>query len=227
MKKVLLFTMAVCLAGTLQATIVIDDYTSTNPAGGWYMVSNGATQTKSETGLSGVYGGSRYTTYYSDFAGAAQSMAIEGGRWSISNGGTAYGKGTLLYNGGGVVGGLALNLTSGTKFLVDTYFDHVAFGKNTVLSITLNDGVQAATVSKTWTATQIINVQQTETFLFSSFLSQNPLLNLGSIDSIQLYLETDKAGDYALVTGFVTDAIPEPATMLLLGIGGLLLRKRS
>ncbi len=131
----------------------------------------------------------------------------------------------MTYDGGG--GGLALDLNNGTKFLIDTWFDPVGLNKNTVLSIAMDDGAQTATVAKIWTVYQVINFQVTEDFLFSSFLAQKPSIDLSSIDSITLYMETDQAGDYALLTGFSTDAIPEPASMALFALGGLAMMRRK
>jgi hypothetical protein len=230
MKKLITICAVVtvlAIGSAAQATIVIDDYSS--PAAGWTLnaVTLGVPVTKSETGLSGVYGSTRDTVYTVSGTGLfGTSMTMGYGWCAQNNGSSSWSKATLTYNGGGA-GGLGLDLTSGTEFSVDTWFDHVGNGKNSVLSLTLNDGSQTATVSKIWTTYQAIGDYGTETFSFTDFLSANPSLNLSSIDSIELYLETDMAGDYAMVTGLTTDAVPEPATVFILGLGALSLIRRK
>lgn len=219
------------MATVSQATIIIDDYISTDPAGGWdlYATTFDTVVTKSETDLSGVYGGSRDTSYTVGNAGLQADldfgtrMSLGDGWYSHSNDLSTWSKGTLTYNGGG--SGLGLDLTSGTKFSVDASFDHVGNEKQSVLSIIINDGTHTATVAKSWTTYESIGLT-TEEFLFSAFTTVNPHIDLSSIDSIALYLETDNAGDYS-VRNFSTDAtVPEPATIVLLGLGCLVLLKR-
>ncbi len=231
MKKLITICAVVtvlAIGSAAQATIVIDDFNS--PAAGWTLkaVTLGVPLTKSETGLSGVYGGTRDTVYTVNGTGLfGTSMDMGYGWCAQNNGSSSWSKATLTYNGGGGAGGIGLDLTSGTEFSVDTWFDHVGYQKNSVLSLTLNDGSQTATVSKIWTTYQAIGDYGTETFLFTDFLVANPSLNLSSIDSIALYLETDMAGDYAMVTGLSTDAVPEPATVCILGLGALSLLRRK
>jgi len=231
MKKLMLVSALVVLAVGLSAnaTIVLDDFMTTNPAGGWGIIAAtlGTPVTMSETGLSGVYGGTRDTSYTVYVSKTGASMDMGYGETAQNNGSSGWSKAALTYNSGGGAGGLGLDLMSGTKFSVDRVFDHMGNLKNTVFSITLFDGVQTATVSKIWTTYLYSNVTVTEDFLFSSFLAQNAALNLSSIDTITLYLETDKAGDYLLTGGLYTDAIPEPATIAILSLGGLLLRRKK
>jgi len=244
MKIPILVTAVVVLLalGTAaQAVIVIDDFTDfmtpvVAPAVldtdgitdyGWYIKATalGVAYNYAETGLS-IYGGTRNSSYtvYGSLSGTMMTM---GSGWATeNNGSSSWSQSTLTYDAGGA--GLNLNLTSGTKLSVDRIFDHMGNLKNTVFSIKLDDGAQTATVSKIWTSYVVSNVQVTDDFLFSSFLAQNGSLNLASIDKITLYLETDKAGDYSLLTGLTTDAVPEPSSIIALvaGLGPLLAFRR-
>jgi hypothetical protein len=105
--------------------------------------------------------------------------------------------------------------------------DHLGYQKTSVLRITLNDSLNTAVVSKIWTTYLSVGDYANYDFLFSDFISNNPSLDLSSIDSIKLYMETDMSGDYAMVASFTTDAIPEPATIAILSLGGLLLRRKK
>jgi hypothetical protein len=227
MKRSMIAAMSVvavlAISSAAQATIIIDDFTS--PAGGWTLTTTtiGVPVTQSETGLAGVYGGSRDTVYtVGGMIGGTSwfgtSTSIEPGVWFLSNSTKSWSKGTLTYNGGGGAGGLNLNLTSGTQFSFDALFDHVGASKNSVLSLTLNDGLQAATVSKVWTSVDPIPPAP-QTFSFAAFLSGNPSLNLSSIDSISVYLETDRAGDYEIHVLSTDAVVPEPGTIALLATG--------
>ena len=233
MKKLLLVSALVMLAVGLsaQATIVLDDFMTNDPLGYWGLTCTTANVAVygSETGLAGTIGGSRDVMFNANNAGSSW-FSIGGGYADQSNSSNKYSLSEMTYNGGGGAGGLNLNLTSGTKFSVDYWIDHLGYQKQSVLRITLNDGLNTAVVSKIWSPPApvvYINDEVTYDFAFSDFLSNNPLIDLSSIDSIKLYMETDMAGDYAMVTGFTTDAIPEPATIAILSLGGLLLRRKK
>lgn len=227
----------VALCVTSAQAYMIDDFTATDPAGGWTLngTTLGVAVAKSETGLplSNVFGGTRDTSF-TEYGSLDANMvmgysAYYDWGWEVqNNSSSSWSVAELTYDGGGGAGGLDLNLTTGTKLSVDRWFDHMGLGKNTVLSITLDDGAETATVAKIWSTYTVSNVLETEDFLFTDFLADNASLDLSSIDTITLYLETDQAGDYILANGLSTDAIPEPATIGLLGLVGLLFaRKRK
>jgi hypothetical protein len=240
MKKLITVCATVMLiAGMAQATIVLDDFkTNANVTGhswGLKCTTKNVPVYNSETGLAGTYGGSRDTMFNANGSSSSgintSALTLGGeingtavGRLILGNPSFWYNLTELTYNGNGT--GLDLDLTTGTKFSVNLSTDHLAFGKNSVLRITLNDGSQNAVVSKIWTTYVATGYEATYDFAFADFLSNNQSIDLGSIDSIKLYMETDTSGDYVM-SNFTTDAIPEPATMCLLGLGALVLRRKK
>jgi hypothetical protein len=247
MKKLLMvFAVAAMLAGTARAaTIMIDDFNAkmvpvVAPATafslGWDLsTSYGAsppytyTLVYSETSVPGVLGGTRTTTAINHNDGTVavdllsaspyEYIALSTPGWYSSS----YGEMRLLYNGGGGGGGLNLDMSSWPSLSVDFDPDHVGNLKSTVMSFTLNDGLNSATVSKIWT-TYATLPRTVETFNVSDFTTVNPSLNLSSIDSILFNFESDNAGDAAF---YSISGIPEPATMALLGLGAFALRRKK
>jgi hypothetical protein len=104
---------------------------------------------------------------------------------------------------------------------VDFAPDHVGNQKATVMSFTLNDGLQSATASRSWT-TYLLLPRTVVTFNVSEFTTANPSLDLSSIDSILFTFESDSGGDAAFYS-----IVPEPATMGLLALGGLAVIRRK
>ena len=209
------------------AMIIIDDF-----SGGWTIHPTlsqlDTTLTKAESGYAttSVIGGSRNTAYTPHNAGGATGTSgvdlyLEGPtpNWcNLVNGTKTWSEFTMTYDGGGGTGGLNLNLTGGTKFSVDIYTDHVGNGGySSLMSITLNDGSNVKTVSQALS----VGAPITYDILFSGFTG----VNLANIDSIAFHLQTDKAGDYNVVAPLTAD-IPEPATLLLLALGGLAVIRR-
>jgi len=240
--------LMLAISGAAQATIMIDDFNAkmvpvaapaTYYAGyGWELnTAYGASPpytysvVYNETSVAGVLGGTRTTTAINHNDGAVsvdlasdttdQSISLSTKGWYPSS----YGTLELLYNGGGGGGGLNQNMSSWSILSVDFDPDHVGNLKSTVMSFTLNDGLNSATVSKIWT-TYATLPRTVETFNVSDFTTVNPSLNLSSIDSILFNFESDNAGDAAF---YSISGVPEPATIGLLGLGalGLLRRRRA
>jgi len=194
---------------------------------GWDLpVPYNGTVVYSETSLAGVLGGTRQTTGINhddrvdvDLLSTSlyEYIALSTAGWDSDS----YGELKLLYNGGGGGGGLNLNMSGWPSLGADFDPDHVGYQKATVMSFTLDDGLNSATVSRSWT-TYISPFPRTlVTFNVSEFTAANPSLDLSSIDSILFTFESDRAGDIAFY-----GIIPEPATLSLLALGGLALIRR-
>jgi len=242
MKRATMVAVVVSLvlaAGALADTI--DDFTS--PSAGWSMelgVEGGTTtvvQTKVETGLAGVLGGSRSWTFTSaphtytwstgtwTTSGGNDAMVYPDGPWDgrmgffISNGDSMNGECTLsvLYDADGA--GLNLDFTQAGAIELDLNSDHFGYTFPTVISLTLADSSGSQTVSKTYATYTASNVWSTESFALTSF----NLIDLSDIQSLNLTYAKDAANDLAFdalrATGTI---IPEPATMALLALGGAL-----
>jgi hypothetical protein len=181
-----------------------------------------------ESSVPGVLGGTRITTATNHDDGPVAAdlqsdvptyhMSFSTPGWYTSS----YGVLQLLYNGGGGGGGLNLDMSTWPSVNVDFDPDHVGNLKSTVMSITLNDGLNSATVSTTWT-TYATLPRTVVAFNVPDFATNNPSLNLSSIDSVLMTYETDQAGDASF---YGISGVPEPATMSLLAVGAVALLRR-
>jgi hypothetical protein len=258
MKKVnhLMLSLSVCLLLTAaaQAFTIIDDFDSSNEVDGWRVelgsdVGNPADQvdseTKYETALPGVLGGTRSLTTITNpwtynYSGTDYTVngGVSGSLWlgeydgregfySMSTGASGgRGEFNIVYDAGG--NGLNGDFSNGTKISLDVDPDHFGFGTTTVIDLTLSDGVNEATATKMWsTYTLPPDGFYSMDFLFSDLLTDNPSLNLANIQSIELNYLADLSHDVSL-DRITTDAtnVPEPATLGLLSLGGLAMLKR-
>jgi hypothetical protein len=183
----------------------------------------------SETSVPGVLGGTRVTTAtnHSDgnisvdllSASPYEYIALSTPGWYSSS----YGEMLLLYDGGGGGGGLNQDMSAWTSLNVDFDPDHVGNLKTTVMSFTLNDGLNSATVSQSW-ATYNTLPRTVVNFNLADFQTNNPSLDLSSVNSILFKYEGDSGADTAFYS--ITATVPEPATMSLLALGGLALIRR-
>jgi hypothetical protein len=240
--------LAAGMNGQVMGGVVIDDFHANMvpvvapaidyPGYGWDLSApyiNGGnppytnTLVYSETSVPGVLGGTRKTTVTNhddgtvavdlQSTGPNEHISLSTPGWYPSS----YGEMHLLYDGGGGGGGLNLNMSSWPSLEVDFDPDHVGNQKSTVMSFTLYDGLNSASASTTWTTYTYPFPRTVVSFNMSDFTTNNPSLNLSSIDSILFTFETDRAGD---VSFYSISGIPEPATLSLLALGGLALVRR-
>jgi len=210
-----------CCCSLLQATIItIDDFES----GSIDLRPTALTVPiiQNETGLAGVYGGTRtieYTVFGKSLSGAgvemAESLLID------NNGKRNWSTVELTYDAGGA--GLNLDLSSFTIISMDAWFEHVAFDKDTVVTLTLSDGTNTASVTKTWDVEQC-DLDLTLYFSLSGFAG----VDKSNIQSLTVYIESDWYGEYAIDNIQVSDHdVPEPATIAIFLLGGLAIRLKK
>ena len=206
----------VSLSVSCYASIIVLD--SFNDSWELYPSALGTTESQIDSALADVIGGQRetdYTVYGSSRSGAGLEMAdgsliINGGKrnWNVVS---------LMYDADGA--GLNLDLSSYTELSLEISFEHVGLAKSTVFAVTLTDGYNTKTVTKTWDIEQY-NVNEPVIFLLSDFTG----INLSSVQSLTLDMESDWSGQFEMFELLVSDYwIPEPATITLLSLGLILL----
>ncbi len=234
----LLLVSAVIAFGTI---LTIDDFTSinygTNPEHWSYEFTRTATGTETqeaiifEDNLSDVVGGTRttkltcaphtyvYSQTYTNNAG------FDGGVWTgnyndrdgffISNGDSMNGEGKfeLTYKVG------SLDMTE-AALVVEIKPDHVGFGKNTVASLTLDDGSVQETIDIVWNSYQSFSDYFDLVFSAHDFGS----VDVTDVRNITFAWECDLANDLSVDKIYVegSNIVPEPATMAVLGLGSLI-----
>lgn len=239
-KSMLKILLAVALGavmlmpGVASSILMIDDFTSVNDPSGYWSLSPSATPvntmnsvTKSETGLSNVLGGSRFTTastipfwgyYYipSQWVNGQVSVDV----WTagtgflfLSSGNFGTGALALKYDGGG--SGLNADFANGTTITAKILSDHMGNGIATIMRLILTDAAgHSAAVTRTWNPPLSYSVGFNDySFLLSNFTG----VDLHHISSIDLYYQGDCANDLVIDSIF-TDA-PLPGTLMLLGSG--------
>lgn len=220
---VVLVVLAVCALG-VQAT-VIDAFSDYDPAGagiydtgsGWSIPAPAAGVTIAETGITGTLGGNRTSTYTAATTGSL--VLVPGaGIAAINN---AFDFSTVVYS----YSGFSIDLTTGTKLVLDFEPDQLTYETDAVISMTIGDGTDVSTVTHdTWDALPENPGRFDLDFLVADYTG----VDITAITSISLSIESSVAGDYGLY-GISTDAIPEPATLGLVGLTtlGLLFRRRK
>ncbi len=219
--------LTLCLgAGGAHAFFLIDNYSSTgNVVASGYNSSN--PNYFSESGLGGVLGGTRFTTAQFTTASLGNGIGLDinaGGFEFLSTGaGSVYGWIKTLYNAGGA--GLDANFSGETAIRTIFDPDHLAFGKDSILKITLSDADSSFAVEKRWKSPLDYVSQpgvQTVDFLFSSFSG----IDFNSIKSVEVFYEGDFSNDLAFHS---VSTVPIPAAVWLLGTGiaGLAALKRK
>lgn len=230
MKTISTFLLAFILfvGGTHAAhAFMLDDF---NQASSFVLkASDGVDQSRTDSGLSGVLGGSRQLdVHFGSTTTELLTLDTAAGNLELNSSFAAFNRYSIFYNGSG---GLNANLTNAGALQVFFSSDHLGLGKDTVLSLTLKDGANTVTRSKIWSPPTIFPSAPIEQdFLLTDFAG----LNFASIRSILLSYEGDFANDSSLhsiqFSGDVTlnspptnsQAIPEPASLLLLLGGGLM-----
>lgn len=231
MKRGFALLVALLLVTAVSATafgdaFVVDDFTSTSdPSGAWSVdlgTPGGTTvvsQTAIETGLAGVAGGKRTTVMVSNPNPTNDnvSMGLSGGLFQMSTANDGLGQFSLKYEG------MNADVTSQVYVNVAMNVDHLGSVVPSVMSVTLSDGTNTATVSKSWSELTTSGVMADYKFDLSDFLAASASLDLASIQSLQL----DFLGDVACDLSIDSITIPEPATIALLGLGAVALIRRK
>lgn len=216
---------------------VIDDFSRTSQSGVVYGTPYDGVLWANYDGFSvvditaGVFGGSRKVDFGLSGSEYDNFNIIDKIEWASQSPATLnLGPGSLAevmitYDANGA--GLNADMSGSTKITLDYDPDHVGFQRPNVISMTLEDSdSDSATVSYTYSV--YANPPRTLLdFTFADFLTDNPALDIDSIEKVVFEYVSDSANDVAFY-GITTDGpVPEPATLLLLSMGGLWLRKRS
>lgn len=222
---------------TASAAVVIDDFSDAvnavgglaPPTGGVSLTSAPASTSTSETGLSGVIGGSRDGAFNLTGTGAASNLTafVAGGVFSTALNATATGDYSLTYDASGAGLGADFTLASGIEVVISALDSAAAGGAGTSFTIDLVDG-DASTHSQTITTTT--EGAQTLFFGFGAF-SDAGNLDVSNIFSITFSFTPNQAGDVDVELLQTRDQIiPEPASLAvwsLMGLVGYGLRRRS
>jgi len=247
MKKILFAILALLvMAGSAQAAF-IDGFDSPSEGWriehGWYFDNTVNTLTKSESSLSNVLGGTRdisfsshpglyQGSYYAgDMSLALNPMVLnyggyqnESGVLSMSTAWPGWGSVSITYDAGG--NGLNADFSAATEISMMMKPDHTGNVKPSVFSITLSDGVNTKTASKSWDTYTVYAAPFVQSFSLTEFSG----IDLTNIFSVSWEYQGDESNDISFAS-LTTDAppVPVPAAVWLLGSGlvGLIgLRKK-
>lgn len=213
----LLILTAVC--GLAHATITIDDFGTGNVS----QTINAGTSIGFQNGS--MVGGDRYTLtgVQSNPFGLEIQTDIAGGSYSLSSQGQVNGFGEVGYgfapNGSGTTNqNLNLNLSTENAFKFN--FESSDAPGSLIVSVrsSSSNGGNYATVTKAIPGNQV-NTPFHMTVGFNEFAG----INFNDIDQMVVRFDTGASGDLTL-TSF--EAVPEPGTMIALGLGAVVAARK-
>lgn len=221
---------ALTLAGSMgtwaQAAIVIDSFSAidTDFTPWPVMQTTVGSVNVHETGVAGVLGGVRDTTTTLESVTIAgvdfmRTAIVPGAGVILDYAASAGADGelALLYNGDG-----SLHADFSSELSIDmsfTEFDF-AFGAPLPVTITLSDGTNSATLSKSLNASGPGNLS----FAINDFSGIGGV-DLTDVTSVTVALDPGVAADYRL-TAITTTTIPSPGALALLAMSGIAGRPR-
>lgn len=146
------------------------------------------------------------------------------GVFDYSNTAGATGKASLVYRNTDGPDGLDADISGDGLIRIELTHYNFASGIPMAVSVTLDDGINAATLNKSVT----VPGAQTLDFLFSDFPTGDfALLDTMDIDRIDVVFNPGQSTDFRISS--LTTEVPEPASavLLLAGAMGLASRRRS
>jgi hypothetical protein len=207
-------------------------YSPTDP-GGWSVTANGwsispaaggSPVTVTEFGLSDVLGGTRYTTAQWEGGISGDSTALYNGEYEGETGyfflntgaGNQYGWVDILYDAGGTGLDADFSGLAGVQVVFDP--DHLAFGKDSIMQVTLADSDSSDTLEVRWVAPDDYDTDPglgplAVDFLFADFTA----IDLTDIQSVEFFYEGEFANDVAFHS--LSAPVPIPAAFWLLASG--------
>jgi hypothetical protein len=208
--------------------IQIDNFLSGTGSNDLLNADPGATVSKQYTGLTGTFGTTRDVTFQNFSSSQSASLfflnspnPIDGHLVGagINNGSQLFNdewsRATFIFDSNG--GGLNLDLSLEETLILEWQPDHLANARNTVVSISLVDGIGGNHTETVTFSTPLVNPGFLETgFTLSNFASNG--VDLTSIYSATLTVDTDVAGDYTFAE---FRAVPEPSSAIFLTVAGV------
>lgn len=210
---------------TASADLIVDTFDTVVPLT-WPVIQTvvGSTPTN-ETGLplTETLGGVRQTTTTADSLAilgldnvTTNIMPFPPSLLDYASSAGADGSLNLLYDAGGVVDGLNVDFSTETGITMDfLLFDH-AGGVDMPVTVTIGDGTNVATLTHTLTSA---GAQQL-LFDFDDFAGIGSV-DMTSIDFLNFFFDAQLAHDFRLDFLATTSNVPEPASLLVWGMAGI------
>lgn len=209
-----------CFAVGAEATIVIDDFTTTQDGAAWIenLTENNQQTTRVELFQplsNAVLGGKRTTTLRADHIGVEDFDFVRGvlapspGIFDYAS--TANARGTLSFRYDGIEQSFAADLSEASQIHIGFTFFDFANGEDLPVTITLNDGQTEAS--------QSMSLGENELDLYFS-LTDFGGVDLSSITSIEVEFSPGMGADFRL--GHMA-ALPAPGILAVMGIGAIAL----